>query len=205
MNITHTLLTNKVHLLLFDTQKELTHTFLRFQEHYESPRFKGKIFTVKEFKKYYLIATNKKKFNYYTYWVGFNIPYYILWPFYYGFFNPLTKQEHQLLDLFKNETDKFYIIATFKRNKHKNETIKHELAHALFYTNKKYRNKVLQILKNYDLTQFKNKLISMNYNTSVINDEIHAYCIDGSDDLKIPFPPSLFLTLNNHYLNNIGV
>jgi len=42
-------LSDKIHLMIFDNQKELTTTFLRFQEHYESPKFRGKIFSLKEF------------------------------------------------------------------------------------------------------------------------------------------------------------
>lgn len=40
MNIEHEKITEKIHLLTFETQLDITSTFLRFQEHYESPRFR---------------------------------------------------------------------------------------------------------------------------------------------------------------------
>ena len=36
------------------TSSEVARLFLRFQECYESPKFRDKIFTLKEFKKYYM-------------------------------------------------------------------------------------------------------------------------------------------------------
>src|SRR3990167_8171616 len=97
-----------------DTQEELTTTFLRFQEHYESPEFKGKIFTLEEFKKWYILnSPNGKKtgrFTYYEDWAGFNIPSEVLEPFYEGKFNPLADYEQKFLDLFKEKRDgKFYV------------------------------------------------------------------------------------------------
>ena len=39
--------------LKFNSQQELAETFLRFQEHYESPKYRGKVFTLGEFRKWY--------------------------------------------------------------------------------------------------------------------------------------------------------
>jgi hypothetical protein len=99
MQIDHQILVDRIHLLTFDNQIDLTSTFLRFQEHYESPFFKGKYFTLDEFKEWYIkTSPNGKKsgkFTYYTDWGGFNIPSYILKPFYNGAFNPLSENEKQ--------------------------------------------------------------------------------------------------------------
>ncbi len=38
----------QIFLLSFPTQEYLAKTFLRFQEHYESPEFRGKIFSLEK-------------------------------------------------------------------------------------------------------------------------------------------------------------
>ena len=54
---------NNIYLLMFENQFELCSTMLRFQEYYESPKFKNKIFTLEEYKKWY--SKGNKKFTYY--------------------------------------------------------------------------------------------------------------------------------------------
>src|ERR1035437_10032699 len=143
LNIKKTNIRDDIFLLEFETQFELTSTFLRFQEFYESPEFQGKIFTLKEYKKWYTKV--KGKFSYYTDWGGFNIPSKVLKLFYLGKFDPQSKSEKQLLDLFKDDKGKFYIIGTYRRNdrKWKDSMIMHETAHALFSLDIKYRTQVL--------------------------------------------------------------
>ena len=89
----------------FSTQHELASTFLRFQEYYESPKFRGKIFSFYEYKKWYTANSPKGKktgkFTYYKDWGGFNIPSYVLKPFYQGKFNPLSNKEKKFLRAFK--------------------------------------------------------------------------------------------------------
>ena len=46
-------ITDKIILVSADSQEELNRTFLRFQEHYESPEWKGKIFTDGQFRAWY--------------------------------------------------------------------------------------------------------------------------------------------------------
>lgn len=62
----------------FSSQEELASTFLRFQEHFESPSFKGKIFSLDDYKRWYIKhSPNGQKtgeFTYYSDWSGFNIP-----------------------------------------------------------------------------------------------------------------------------------
>lgn len=41
---------DRIHVATFDTQRELCSTFLRFQEHYESPEFRGKVFSLAEYR-----------------------------------------------------------------------------------------------------------------------------------------------------------
>jgi hypothetical protein len=94
MNIKHKILPYNIHLLVFDNQYDLASTFLRFQEHYESPEFAGKVFTLDEYKNWYINhsprASKDGVFTYYEDWNGFNIPSKILKPFYGGKFSPLS-------------------------------------------------------------------------------------------------------------------
>jgi hypothetical protein len=175
----------------FDTQEKLASTFLRFQEHYESPEFKGKTFTLEEFKEWYTANSTKGKetgkFTYYEDWGGFNIPSHILKPFYEGSFEPLSKKEKKLLDTFKDKKDKkFYIIGTFS-GKEREYLLKHETAHGLFYTNPDYRHEVLNELDKLDPKTRNNinkVLEKFGYNSDVWVDESHAYIMTQSNYLK---------------------
>lgn len=173
----------------FSTQKELASTFLRFQEHFESPSFKGKIFSLDDFKYWYVNNSPKGKetgeFTYYQDWSGFNIPSETLIPFSDGLFDPLSSEEKELLKLFDGVPRPFYIIGTYGKEQ---SSLKHEIAHGFFYTNKEYRNKVLDII--HDIPEeFKNKIAkhlesSAGYHNSVIIDEMHAYLISGLEKLE---------------------
>jgi len=139
--------------LRFDEMNEMAEAFLRFQEHYESPEFKGKIFTLDEYKEWYMEnspdAKEAGEFTYYDDWGGFNIPSEILEPFYDGKFDPLSDKERMLLDVFLEHRGKlFYIIATGKSEKEgKDESsLKHELAHGLFYVHRQYRSEAPPII-----------------------------------------------------------
>jgi hypothetical protein len=71
-----------IYLLRFKTQYELTSTFLRVQEHYESPQFHGRIFTLEQYMDWY-VADNGA-FTYFQDWSGFNVPSTAFQPFYEG-------------------------------------------------------------------------------------------------------------------------
>src|ERR1700677_4556048 len=87
----------KVIHLKFKRKKDLTMTMLRFQEHFESPKFKNKFFSLEEFKAWYSTTTKSKKFTYYSDFNGFNFPSKTLKAFYAGKFDPLTVDEKQIL------------------------------------------------------------------------------------------------------------
>ena len=192
MNIKKSEIAEKIYLLEFDNQFELTSTLLRFQEFYESPKFKGKIFTLDEFKRWY--SKLKGSFSYYKDWNGFNIPSRILKPFYLGKFNPLSDKEKQILELFKSEKENDYIIAIhksgiFRFSYFRKMLLNHEIAHALFHTNKKYKKECLNLIRKYNLEEAKKKLLkSGGYSKEVLEDEIQAYSItSGRLRPKIPY------------------
>lgn len=161
-----------------DSQEELAITFMRFQEHYESPNpdFKGKIFTQGQLKRWYSETYGSN--DYHQQWIGFNFPSQVLHPFKHGLFDPLTTEEQRLLDLFRYRLDDFYIIGA-----QNNSVLRHELAHALYCSNTKYRKEIDTIIKNNTkkLKKTISYILNKGYSTEVLNDEIQAYITDNED------------------------
>jgi len=200
-----------IYQISFSSRKELTRTFLRFEEYFESPKFRGKIFSLNEFKKWYTANSPEgkktKRFTYYEDWHGFNIPSEILGPFYGGRFNPLSNEEKAVLRLFKNKRKKkLYIIATYKGASQ--NTIQHEIAHGLFYTNSEYKREIIKILRKCD-QKIKNKIINNylskyggGYHPKVWLDEMHTYIMTNLDFLKKYKISSNKLLKTNKELNN---
>ncbi len=204
MDIEHKKLADRIHLLTFENQMDITSTFLRFQEYYESPKFREKFFTLEEFKAWYIKNSPKGivsgEFTYYFDWNGFNIPSYVLKPFYEGKFNPLTEQEKSFLDIFKNEIGTFYIIGIHKKAKTKNQLLEHEIAHGLFYTNNSYKIEVKKVLSQFDVEVIKEELRQKaGYCEEVLEDEVHAYSIDEESNLKTLVPKKLSAELRKLY------
>ncbi|MEB3209634.1 MAG: hypothetical protein VKK63_12075, partial [Synechococcus sp.] len=71
-----------------DSQEELGNTFIRFQEHYESPKFKEQIFTVGQVRSWYSSTYGANTYE--KDWSGYNFPSTVLKPFRDGLFDPLT-------------------------------------------------------------------------------------------------------------------
>ena len=187
-------LTGSIVHLSYKSQRKLASTFLRFQEHYESSEFRGRVFELEDFMWWYMNNTEegveKGKFTYGKDFEGFNIPSVALEPFYGGKFNPLSKKERKILELFeKRRGQRFYIIATYKSDgkKRQRKTLKHEIAHGLFYTNPRYKEEVLRVLNKIDakkLREIKHFLKNEKYHPDVLQDETHAYIISGLSNLR---------------------
>ncbi|MEK6894973.1 MAG: hypothetical protein AABX48_00465 [Nanoarchaeota archaeon] len=178
----------RIYHITFAKQHELFLSFIRIQEYYESPKFKGKIFTLDHFRKWYLKSSNDKNTKeYYTDWEAFNIPSSALKPFFKGKFNPLSKEENKLIEKLKTiKEKKFYIIGTFtKRNK---KDLKHEVTHALYYTNLNYKKQANKIVKQIDKKESAkiNKLLIKieGYSSNVLADETQAYILADLNTLK---------------------
>lgn len=183
----HEILPNIFHLH-FQTKGELTRTFIRFQEHYESPKFRNKIFSLKEYKKWYSKTSEKGiktgKFTYFSDWSGFNIPSKTLNAFYEGKFNPLLKREKEFLEYFKDKSHSFYVIGTFESKR--TITLQHEIGHALYYLNPEYHTKINIVLESMpkEIKDTFNTYLggSGGYHESVFDDERHAYLISNGFD-----------------------
>lgn len=161
-------------LISADTREELAESFLRFQEHYESPFWADKIFTKGQFKQWYSQTYGADTYR--LDWSGFNFPSSVLRPFKDGLFDPLTDGEKTIISLLKYRTDDFYVIGS-----NTDDVLSHELCHALYHSNADYRESVNQIIdKNKKaLTKAFNYLLSLGYHQKVLYDEVQAYVLDG--------------------------
>ncbi len=176
--------------LTFPMPEEMNSTFIRFSAYSENEHFKGKIFSVEDLKKHY---GGSYLFDRFSRRSGRNIPSAVLKPFYDGKFNPLSKHEQNLLNVFSHKkNDRFYITATSADG---NPSIKkHELAHALFYINSEYRVEVNKVLGELDGSLRekveKDMLNRFFYHPSVLDDELHA---------RLAAQPSLFTPRTSEY------
>lgn len=181
-----------------DSQSELGNTFIRFQEHYESPNpdFKNKIFTVGQVRNWYSIKYGSD--SYHNDWIGFNFPSRVLQPFRQGLFDPLTNEESTLLYLLKYRDDNFYIIGA-----QDDSVLRHELAHALYSNNEKYAKEIDKVIVKYkkQLSKSMRYILDKGYDSSVINDELQAYITDNDDKYILNNTPKHILNLIHRIYN----
>ena len=120
-------------------------------------------------------------FTYYEDWAGFNVPSSALKPFYEGKFDPLSEKEKELLRLFKGLRERFYVIGVYGSDG--KDSLTYELAHALYFTDDRYRKAVQKAMRGYKTTKLARQIAAAGYANHVIRDEIHAYLIAPSGEL----------------------
>lgn len=169
-------------ILVEAKQKSLSQAFLRVEEFYESPEFRGKVFTVKQFKAWY--KKKKGQFSYYKDWTGFNVPGEIWIKFFDGRFHPLDPIEQSLhlkvKEKIKNRT-KFYVIGV--SDVEYDATLLHEMVHALFYLSPNYKRAVNRVLNRHRISRLKKYLIKAGYSEGSLTDEMNAYLVADNDYL----------------------
>ena len=164
-----------IYLIESQNRQELAGTFMRFQEYYESPEFAGKYFTTEDFLAWY--TQKDKKATYHKDWAGFNVPSHVFKPFFDGNFDPLTDKENKLLNLFRGIEGDYYVIGITKSDFDWIETLKHELAHGMFFCDKSYRDDILSCIADLNPNPARSVLKKMGYGPNVIDDEINAYIL----------------------------
>lgn len=185
--ITYSFIDNILHVHA-DTMYELTSSFMRMQEFYESPnpQFRGDYFTMDEYMDWYASQNHDKIFTYFEDWAGFNITGKAV----IAFFDTFTNVEHTLrrkeveilshvMDFILNRDANFCIIGTYAGHP---ELFNHELRHAHYYLNAEYRNKCDAIYDSMPVlivAHLRDYLLDWGYTEEVIADEIQAYF--GSD------------------------
>ena len=155
--------------------------FCRAQEYYESPnpKFRNKTFSIWDYMKWYNEKYGKG-FSYGADWSGFNIPLKVITQCYNKlgkFESPYDKVMYDIVVKINKKClfDDGYVIACGDT---KGDTFKHEVCHALYYTDKDYKKRIDALTKSlpqehYNI--FKKNLLEMGYTAKVIDDEIQAY------------------------------
>jgi len=167
----------------FPSQRLMATTFVRFQEHYESPKYRGKVFTRAEFDAWYSSQDRPGGVSYYKYWDGFNIPSRVLKRFQRGDFDPLDPKEQALLRRLSASGDRFYVIATSGRDVNR-RVLRHEVAHGLWYTRPDYRRRAQALLRSVNLKPVLKMLERLKYHPGVWLDEAHAWLGDEARDIR---------------------
>ena len=169
-------------LLTFKRRQTMALTLLRFQEHYESPRFKGTVFSLDQYKAWY--RSVRGSFSYAEDWAGFNFPDPILKPFRAGLFDPLSPAEEQILEALEGQRGRFYVIASAQGNQ---RALEHELAHAFYYLSPAYRRRSLALQKGRDFSALIERLKEGDgYDPMVFQDEIQAILAEKGAERRLP-------------------
>lgn len=162
--------------LRFASQDEVTRAMVRLQEFYESPieAIRGKFFTHEAFEFWYGQGKTLAE-TYYKEWNGFNIPGHAVHRFFVEFgFDRLTEVEKEIFGLtVGGPFNDFYLIATWN-----DETVRHEIAHGLYYLNDDYHSAVQRLLQAAPacvLGKIAILLLKWGYDKSVLPDEFNAY------------------------------
>jgi hypothetical protein len=167
--------------------------FCRYQEFYESPykNIRGKYFSWEEFMRTYTKERGLESFTYPYDWSGYNIPSNVLEKGIDTFYKQ-SEYDKIMNDIFfycsidsqnknKGTRHKWYLIgADFAES----QTMKHEIAHGLYFTNKKYKKSMdalISEMKKSDFNFTKKALVKMGYadDNKIISDEIQAFISTG--------------------------
>lgn len=162
-----------IKLVTFPGQSVMVAAFARFTAYYESPRFRGRAFTLKDF---FDAQAKPDGGECVPAWSGCNIPSRVLLAFRAGMFDPLSREEKQMLRLVADEPEPFYVTAVVRWNV---PAAAHEIVHALFDLDRGYQTIVLRELRRFRLTGLRDTLLGLDYDRSVLDDEMNAYLCVG--------------------------
>lgn len=181
-------LTDGVFHIKAETQYDVTSTFMRVQEFYESPfkEIRGHFFTHEKYMDTCARGSDRSGseeiiFSYFEDWSGFNVPGNVFNKWVRLFSKKgLWDKEQELVDLvydkLEKKTNKFYVIGTYSDGH--NKTIDHELSHAWFYLDQEYKRTMLSLLRKFPKLakqQLRKYLKTVGYTPEVFDDEIVAY------------------------------
>ena len=175
----------RVYVTTFDTQYALCMAFVRIQEFYESPKFKGKVFSLEEFMDYWSEEFGNGSFTYPSVWGGFNLPGSVILEWFGNFIAEKQEIRHKELELIKEiilavgsieELSKSYIIGV--HSKSEKASTEHELAHAIYHLYPEYKDScdnLIEKLPKLVYAKSRAKLVMAGYGRSVLDDEMQAY------------------------------
>jgi hypothetical protein len=176
------------------------------QEFYESPKFRGKYFTLEQYMDYWSKEFGNGSFTYPAVWNGFNIPGNVIgqWMAMFKINEGLNLREREKnilkqiekllkkekMNLMEEDIKRVYVIGT-NTEVDDGLTLQHELAHAMYSLYPEYRERCKKILKsipNAEYQKSKGKLIAMGYCKKMVDDELQAYFSTGKyqyDDIEL--------------------
>lgn len=188
MNLTK--LNDNIYLFTSETFKELTLSFFRVQEYYESqnPKLYGKKFDTFKFLKETM--NDDGEIDYFSFWAGFNIPGNTFNKFRGSYKEKqFTSYERKMFSQLKDAgieyTKPFYIIGSIADDK---SVIDHEIAHALFHVDSRFYGDMTDLnikFKFYHPEIFEvlqKQFLRMGYSEKVLDDETQAYMSTESDE-----------------------
>lgn len=162
--------------------------FLRYQEFYESDSdtFRGQGFKWKDFIKYYKEKTKNEIFTYHEDWSGYNIPCDSIESCMsvipdLNFFDLIM---YCIVDTIKElvGSDKFYLIGIDQSNGDDPHLIYHEMAHALWFSDPSYKDRMSTLIRKMDSSvreKLLRKISNSGYGNNVLYDELQAYMATG--------------------------
>lgn len=191
--------------------------FCRYQEFYESPyiEIRGKFFSWEKFMMTYKKKMGNKYFSYPIDWGGFNIPSKIIYEGLRTFDKDKGPYDEIMSDIYYH-CENYPLLSDRPRTKwyligygDDVRTLNHEVAHGLYYTNKKYKSEMdllVSKIKKKHYNQIKKVLVKMGYvdDKKIIDDEVQAYLSTGlvkgfdDDDIK-KYRPEFEDVLKRHY------
>lgn len=214
-----------IYLLTYPTQYELAMSFIRMQEFYESPKFRGKYFTLEEFMDYWASNNGKGAFNYPSVWSGFNLPGSVIreWMDVFkkvegevrdkencilGEITDLMEEEKlesSTSDFYDDDWHKIYVIGVHAKSLDVEGIIDHESAHAFYRMYPEYRkicDSVLRKIESKDMKRMTKSLLGIGYCKEMIKDEIQAYSATNSAMVKHDHVGE-FVGIFNHFKKNL--
>jgi len=173
-------ITNRIVNVRAPTHKDLGWTFVRFQEKYEGDKFKDRdSFSRKSVFREWGKTEESKEDPYWEYWEAFNLPSEIIEIVAGEAFAPHTRREIFLIETTKPVIEKYGNVYTFGTVQgEKGQVGRHEMGHALVYTNNDYKAEVMNILGklNPEVDEKLRKYFSrLGYHPDVMDDELHAW------------------------------
>ena len=173
--------------LIFDSEYDLTMTFVRPQEFYESPnpKFRGQVFTLEDYQDWYSVTYGKGVFTYTKDWSGFNMPSDVVQDFFAKFVKVLRSKEIALadalqragIDVLNPKTPPYYVMGTSRRASQ--ATVDHEVRHGMFYLIPEYRHAIEEVVVRYRIQGLRSWLMRAGYARQVMIDEVQAYVLTG--------------------------
>jgi hypothetical protein len=195
-----------IFLAEFKDSYDMCMTFCRYQEYYESPNpnFRNKPFNFFDFVKWYSQKYGNGNFTYTNDWSGFNIPSNklldcfnsidISWDSPCNDHNQYDETMSDIINAIRlkmlnkpiGKLENYYLIGAMDGNE---RTIRHEVAHGMFYLNKEYKKEMLTLVKALKPTfrkKFYQDLEKIGYTKQVLPDEAQAFLATGWKDYFTP-------------------